>query len=123
MSWSLNMDILQQLNDRGLHFFFETQISAQENSDCRTHPDLAEGSCEEFDSRLLPKKLLFFFFRMDGVITPVKPIYNSIILGRVIYRERSHIPLKKSQFSVDDFPKFPVWWDMYPFPGGYTLED
>ena len=34
------------------------------------------------------------------------------LLGTIIY------PTRKRHFWVDDFP-FPVWWDMWSFPGGH----
>ena len=60
MSWSLNMDILQQHNDRGLHFFFR-------NADLCSLTRIAEliqifnGSCEEFFHGFCQKRLFFFF--------------------------------------------------------------
>ena len=46
------------------------------------------------------------------------PKWIKYCLVRIPSRELTY-PAKKRHFE-DDFP-FPVWWDMYPFPGGYSL--
>ena len=55
--------------------------------------------------------------RFDGMEIPVfqvKDDQKMIPSGELTYP-----PMKRH--VADDFP-FPVWWDMYPFPGGYSKQ-